>query len=694
MKNSSSYSAYHHVYSPSYQGYQSPSLTTFNSFASAKHMVPPPSTNPNKKILSTHSSYHCYHKKSDSMSSSSRLNSQIEIMNMKLSFDLLNHKIKQLNSIVLPKDNIVLPQRKEIGSYVGMKKVDGIKPNKFTYYNPVFSPLSSYMSYLGNTRKKYEDFENKKDSIDLSKIAGDLAETFDPSGNNSIVGLGLKEELKESNVIDKEEENKKRMSEENENDKNIKFLNDLIKSSEEKNKENELVINSEVVAFEENKDNNEDNEDIDEEKKVMLKSLKRPSPVIKQEESKNEQKEEEKKENEPIVTEEKKEEPVKEETNEEPSHKAVFSKIRNLFNNDEDEEEEQNDNEEEENIHTVEEQSNENVESEPAEETNDPPIEEEEQEESTNKEGRETDSKDNSRKKLDFSEEQEDEKSISKSSEKENKEEEEEEDEDAIFAEIIQKAKELEELNTKKSPPQEQPVPLETPMKSNQKIKKCVTFSEDKKVFIQFHENDMITNLNIIDSNGKESSFKPIEFTTYLNSLKSPLKLRPIIQNYTIPDTPSKNTLHTLISESDKEHSSRTATPKRPLSPMKDPKSPMRRNIKLIQTIEDYKKKGMNYPRVKKPRAHTPIPQHQCRKFKENPQKFFTEDLCENVLKAYDLKKKKNNSRFCKSESKNVIKVEKAIKKEKKENTNNTMYNIKKYFEENTIDKEDNLSDH
>ena len=168
------------------------------------------------------------------MSSSSRINSQIEIMNMKLSFELLNHKIKQLNSIVLPQDN-VLPQRKEISSYVSIKKVDNIKPYKFTYYNPVFSPLSSYVSYLGNTKKKNEDEENKKDSIDLSKIAGDLAETFDPSGNNSIVGLGLKEELKESNVIDKEEENKKKMSEENENDKNIKFLNDLIKSSEEKN---------------------------------------------------------------------------------------------------------------------------------------------------------------------------------------------------------------------------------------------------------------------------------------------------------------------------------------------------------------------------------------------------------------------------------------------------------------------------
>ena len=32
------------------------------------------------------------------------------------------------------------------------------------------------------------------------------------------------------------------------------------------------------------------------------------------------------------------------------------------------------------------------------------------------------------------------------------------------------------------------------------------------------------------------------------------------------------------------------------------------------------------------------VPQQNCRKFVQNPQKFFTEDLCETVLKSYDLK--------------------------------------------------------
>ena len=135
----------------------------------------------------------------------------------------------------------------------------------------------------------------------------------------------------------------------------------------------------------------------------------------------------------------------------------------------------------------------------------------------------------------------------------------------------------------------------------------------------------------------------------------------------------------------------------------------MRKNIQLIKTIEDYKRKGLNYPRTKKPRPHTPIPQHHCKKFRDNPQKFFTEDLCDNVLKAYRLKKKnnsknlfQNNRNLSKSASKKVIRVEKATKNikmkkssEEERKCQNTMYNIKKFFEDNKNEEEkENLSDH
>lgn len=51
MKNCSSYCGFHRVFSPSNQGFQSPS---FNSFASTKHISTNPSSSNHQKILSTH----------------------------------------------------------------------------------------------------------------------------------------------------------------------------------------------------------------------------------------------------------------------------------------------------------------------------------------------------------------------------------------------------------------------------------------------------------------------------------------------------------------------------------------------------------------------------------------------------------------------------------------------------------------
>ena len=128
----------------------------------------------------------------------------------------------------------------------------------------------------------------------------------------------------------------------------------------------------------------------------------------------------------------------------------------------------------------------------------------------------------------------------------------------------------------------------------------------------------------------------------------------------------------------------------------------------------------MNYPRTKKQKPHHAVPYSHCKKFKENPQKYFGEPLCANVLKALDLKKNKRvvkgrtksqpnvnlSASTCKRKSneqpkeqnkKNklkLIKIERKPKAKKVEKEQTTMYNIKKYFEETYIDKDDgNLSD-
>ena len=54
----------------------------------------------------------------------------------------------------------------------------------------------------------------------------------------------------------------------------------------------------------------------------------------------------------------------------------------------------------------------------------------------------------------------------------------------------------------------------------------------------------------------------------------------------------------------------------------------------MIQEIE---KRGSIW-KVQDQKKAKRVPQQNCRKFVQNPQKFFTEDLCETVLKSYDLK--------------------------------------------------------
>ena len=45
----------------------------------------------------------------------------------------------------------------------------------------------------------------------------------------------------------------------------------------------------------------------------------------------------------------------------------------------------------------------------------------------------------------------------------------------------------------------------------------------------------------------------------------------------------------------------------------------------------------MTKQNLNKNKFHKPIPKSLCPKFVNNPQQFFTEELCENVLKSYDI---------------------------------------------------------
>ena len=69
---------------------------------------------------------------------------------------------------------------------------------------------------------------------------------------------------------------------------------------------------------------------------------------------------------------------------------------------------------------------------------------------------------------------------------------------------------------------------------------------------------------------------------------------------------------------------------------------PIRRNIKMIKNIETYKKQGIVFPGIRKEKKLIEPPLKYCYRFREDPQKFYTEPLCDSMYEALDFKVIKN----------------------------------------------------
>ena len=70
---------------------------------------------------------------------------------------------------------------------------------------------------------------------------------------------------------------------------------------------------------------------------------------------------------------------------------------------------------------------------------------------------------------------------------------------------------------------------------------------------------------------------------------------------------------------------------------------PIRRNIEMIKNIESYKKQGIVFPGIKRERKVREAPLKYCYKFRLDPQKFYSELLCDSMYEALDFKIIKNN---------------------------------------------------
>ena len=216
----------------------------------------------------------------------------------------------------------------------------------------------------------------------------------------------------------------------------------------------------------------------------------------------------------------------------------------------------------------------------------------------------------------------------------------------------------------------------QSPSKSEKKEKekenkKKVTF-DDIKIIVKYYQNDYIKK-SFIYTNKDYKKIKHKFLTTKeqiqklkkIKNQKSILLLKEDknkIKNEKLNLALSK--LNELISEVNNTESNGD-TNKNKIN-----KSPfIKKNINFIKKIQEYYKKGVNYRCLSKREIKLLKKQKKnlCHKFKENPQNFFSEKLCDNTIKIfahnYDDSDviKLNKKRFINNEFDGGVKNEKNI---------------------------------
>ena len=251
------------------------------------------------------------------------------------------------------------------------------------------------------------------------------------------------------------------------------------------------------------------------------------------------------------------------------------------------------------------------------------------------------------------------------------------EEEERIFQHITQKAKESIENDEMRKHSKFQS-DLETPKNEIETTNKLITFSE--KHLMKFDAKETLTHLSIFDPNSTPEEQE--------NESDVPSKLTPLVINSSSEKNDSDNNNYNLNSQDNYNnnenidinninninihindsnykryiHEKQINTNK--LSEVFEEVSENESNKKGIlieenennnetefnnnqDTDEEREKKKNNniinnsnnnsLEKQNKNKFHKPIPKSLCPKFINNPQQFFTEELCENVLKSYDI---------------------------------------------------------
>ena len=580
---------------PPYQNYEklSPQMSNFSFGNNYNNTYIPPMRNPLQNYYNNARAYNTPRAKPQSSNRS--LNSsqgysfreEIELMDIKLKCDLLSHKLSKLNNIILPSS--------------ANSDVKRFRTRNYNFGNIVQRNGRFCITDRKENRGKSTDHE------DLSDIADDIVNTFDINGEE-----------------EEEEKHKKKESVASEK----KFIEDEcveIGGIEEKETVEEIVKSKGVLKSRrrklQKKINNEEG-----------------SNNIEQEEIKNDNKEkddievvndiEEKKEQEEKKEEEKKDEEFKE-VNEEEKKETNLIEEKKEEEKKEDEpkldEEEKSNKDDTQNINTNIEEKKEEIN--PTKDINS-------EQDNQPKEGSKsplsspTESKDNIHVngiKLDLtkatnpSDSQNPNPSEDPSNPGHHKLNTDEQD-DMLINQIIQNSNpSADNVTPLVTPRDEIPIDAKSTMKTptTLKKKKNVTFNDPALIKIEYSQDDLIYKLDVIDSENNHLRFRPKNINRYLTLLASDTQPKPCILN---------------SSNSKLLYSYGKSSNKKPL--ILNSKNMIKKNIAMIQEIA---KRGSIW-KVQDQKKAKRVPQQNCRRFVQNPQKFFTEDLCETVLKSYDLK--------------------------------------------------------
>ena len=202
---------------------------------------------------------------------------------------------------------------------------------------------------------------------------------------------------------------------------------------------------------------------------------------------------------------------------------------------------------------------------------------------------------------------------------------------------------------------------------NNIKKKKKISIHEEDNISIEYNEKDKSTKIKIYDFFGEEKDFTPRNINVIVEKLNKE-KINSI-----------------LLNKDSKDNLIRIPKNKKDIKVKEKSKDKIKIK-KQSSPFNNIKKNKPNYQKIQKDKINKT--KRVCEKFRNNPQLFYTEELCSLVIKSLDLD---NDNDDEDNKENNRIVVNK-IKKDNKIKSNEDNYNQKEfYMDELGVDPFSNL---